>query len=313
MGMVVFMQNELFTFLDAIQEYESITQNFLDQIELRLLKLDIFHDEVSEYIFSIKDEQDLFIFSAKSEIVLMELMNKYKAHVSVSNESLNHLSKSINQLMISVNGKNRKNLNEQASIRITDYMNKAIVHLDVAKTYDKCKQLLDSIQIWSTISQKNNEIYKQTEESIQEVKGIFNDELEKAKLQIEAFTEKELSTYSKAIEDKDQKMNERIEGYGEKMTTLSITILGIFTGISFLVTGGVNLTSTILSSNGSMANIMMRWSMLGFGIFSLLLLLLYGVSDLIGKRIFDKKSKFIKFVYIMCFVIFLIGALLDYI
>ncbi len=94
-----------------------------------------------------------------------------------------------------------------------------------------------------------------------------------------------------------------------EMFTNLITVLGIFTAISFMIFGSWNMIDLTLTKFEKISDTMITWSLLVLGVATILLTLLWGVSKLTERPIFNKDNskKFIIFSYIVCIVILFTG------
>lgn len=99
------------------------------------------------------------------------------------------------------------------------------------------------------------------------------------------------------------------------MFTNMIAVLGIFTAISFMVFGTWNLIDTTLTGFDDVCDTMIIWSLLVLGVATIILTLLWGISKLTQRPLFDKSNskKFIVFCYSICLLILAIGIYLKFI
>lgn len=313
--------NLIYKFLDKIKCSSETTENFLDELELDLKLISVNNDDISDYIFKM-NEEELERFSGSAEYILDALLRRYK---DVLNESSNILDKSmtmIDNLLASVKPSNRRNDNEQIAIKYTKYFNELAKNIEFSNGYQKCKQVMDAIKLWSTIANKLSQIDHRIENALDELNEKFSSQLKDFKVEIQNLTEESRETFSREIHEIAQKQMDNLENKSKEFDskimeserssmTSVITVLGIFTAISFLVFGSLNLAQVTLTQFEFISDIMITWSLLTFASLSILLFLLWGISRLINKEMFDKKNLFIYFVYIICIIVFLCGLYLK--
>lgn len=83
----------------------------------------------------------------------------------------------------------------------------------------------------------------------------------------------------------EPKIDEKVNKSKDSIITLTVTVLGIFTSITFSLTGSLSLLSNILNESNSFAEALFKYSLIGIFVANLIFLLLYIVSKMNNKSI----------------------------
>lgn len=236
------------------------------------------YSQISAIIYSLKKknkENKIINIQINIDVVIKDLFQMY--------DDINHdLIKMILKLydhinLASMQYSNLVDTEEEFENKINPFVNKLNEKLKI-DIQNSTEQSLDSIQ------NQKNQIMNQLDCTVEDLKKDFN------------------SNMKVTIAESKQTIH-------SEMFTNLITVLGIFTAISFMIFGTWNMIDLTLTKFEKISDTMITWSLLVLGVATILLTLLWGISKLTERPIFNKDNskKFIIFSYIVCIVILFTG------
>ncbi len=222
--------------------------------------------DFEESLKKIQDEHiEYTLTKTQTESIVKYILNHDKFETIENNLfNLNHISESLPEF-IKIIYENYNNVLKAQNKNIAPPPNYAISSIEYIKVQqtEAAKKIAKSERLLSELLDKSDKIQEDFETKTNEVQENFEKKTQKVRTDFE----------------------EKISKTKDSIILLTVTVLGIFSSLTFSLSGSLSILNNVFDTGNSLAETLFKFSLIGIFVADLIFLLIYAIAKINNKSI----------------------------